>query len=280
MVNFCASSLIASLLLMTTAGQQTVGKFRHRGLGYRLDIDIAKNLPIAFSYFGRARFTFEAIDVGMTVSDEFPVVPRGFNHYEVDFSDQPSEIRAFFDDIEKLFPQANVQPGDLQTLRFFTDDLRLVGAPFQGQERAFWKEDSPLRSGTYHRYDPNYGLLNATLTINVTDVFINGGRIANVELEISCYQRDSIRETLGLRQPPGAYYHFFEASTDVRRRITALCPDLGTDSFYSVLVGNDDVIYVSMANMYGERELVPFGRVGPPQTSTTPVPMGSESLVI
>ncbi|KAF4705884.1 hypothetical protein FOZ63_025007, partial [Perkinsus olseni] len=87
MVNLCVSSAIATLLLMTTAaGQPTAGTFRHVGIGYHLEIDIAKNLPIAFSYFGRARFTFEAIGVGMTVSEEFPVVPRGFNHYEVDFS--------------------------------------------------------------------------------------------------------------------------------------------------------------------------------------------------
>ncbi|KAF4654680.1 hypothetical protein FOZ61_008094 [Perkinsus olseni] len=85
----------------------------------------------------------------------------------------------FFDDIEKLFPQVKITRRGRQIWRFYTDDLRLFSAPFQGRDRAFWKIDSPLRSGTYHRYDPNYGLLNATLTINVTDVFINEMRILN-----------------------------------------------------------------------------------------------------
>ncbi|KAF4718004.1 hypothetical protein FOZ63_007894 [Perkinsus olseni] len=276
MVNLCASSLIATLLLMTTAaGQQTVGKFRRRGRGYRLDIDIAQDFP-RYSYrFGRARFTFEVIGVGMTVSEEFPVLTGDSNYYEVDFSDQPSEIRAFLDDIEKLFPQANIQPGDLKNLRFFRDDLRRVDAPFQGQERTFWKEDSPLRSGIYRRYD-YYGPLDATLSINVTNMLINGGRIANVILDMGC-RTDRIRDTLGLRQPRRSFYHFFGTSTDPRRD---LWPCLDIESFYSVLVGNDDVLYVFIENVYGDREPLTFIRVGPPQTSTTPVPMGSESLVI
>ncbi|KAF4686388.1 hypothetical protein FOZ62_006966 [Perkinsus olseni] len=226
MVTLCASSVISTLLLMNTAaGQPTAGKFRHRGIGYHLDIDIAENLDDSWST--RARFTFEATGVGKIVSTDFPIIRRDAlydvppsNDYVADWSDWFIEMGQFFDDIEKLFPQAKIPRADRQIWRFYTDDLRLLSAPFQGRDRAFWKVDSPLRSGIYHRYDPNYGQLNTTLTINVTDVFIN------------------------------------------------------------VLVGNDHVIYVSIANVNGERELVPFSRVGPPQTSTTPVPMGSESLVI
>ncbi|KAF4723844.1 hypothetical protein FOZ62_020753, partial [Perkinsus olseni] len=126
-------------------------------------------------------FTFEATGVGETVSIEFPIIRRDIlydvppsNEYVAAWSDEFIEMGQFFDDIEKLFPQAKITHRGRQIWRFYTDDRRLLSAPFQGQDRAFWKKDSPLRSGVYNRYDPNYGQLNATLTINVTDVFING----------------------------------------------------------------------------------------------------------
>ncbi|KAF4694558.1 hypothetical protein FOZ60_007793 [Perkinsus olseni] len=225
MVNLCASSVIATLLLMTTAAGQTVGKFRRRGLlkgiGYSLVAEIVKDLPIDDSKGGRVRFTFEAPGFGEVVSNETrfdpTIVP---NYYDVDFD----EALRFAVSVQNLLPQDDddddVRYPYLFTLVFTPADLRSMAVAPLRDNLFFWKEDSPLRSGTYHRYDPNYGLLNATLTINVTDVFIN------------------------------------------------------------VLVGNDDVIYVSIANVNGERKLVPFGRVGPTQTSTTPVPMGNENLVI
>ncbi|KAF4722483.1 hypothetical protein FOZ63_031955 [Perkinsus olseni] len=246
-MRFAHTVLIASQAL-TFAASQAVGRFMYSfGDDTRMAFDVYEGGYIALVYDTRGQPLF--------IDGTYPLRRTSSDGaYRIDFGHLAERVHRWYQGIEKLSPETNFEPEDLENIEYDSDDS--LSAFFEDERRKFTRVGFDVTTGYYEGIHPLSPHITVSAVIGYEAALHTSSYSASpaLDLVIICGVRrtDVLSSTLVREEQP--YLNFaldskgIESLVQFRHNVEEVCPEMDVKEadFSRLVFATPDLVYLQI----------------------------------